>query len=250
MRLINRPYYIFRPTQVVRRLAVATGRGKGEVTLPWGARVRIDSHSPMGSALARTGIYDIAVCEALHRLADEGELAVDVGANIGVMTSLLAERVGRAGEVVAVEPEPATSFELNANLARWRAGATVTIVRKALSDREEQAELHMSPVHGAATLLPDGPVVAKAQLMRGGGEYGTSSSRRKASPRPPSRACSRRSGTRSTGSTPDPRDLSSSISRAPQNIGSGNHRTIWRRSMQRALANASDLAVGTCSELR
>ena len=50
--------------------------------------------------------FDLISCEAIWRLLDEGELALDVGANIGYMTSLMAARLGKNGRVIAFEPHP------------------------------------------------------------------------------------------------------------------------------------------------
>ena len=46
-----------------------------------------------------TGIYDLIVTEILWRLINKGEIAVDVGANIGYMTSLMAAKVASSGKV-------------------------------------------------------------------------------------------------------------------------------------------------------
>lgn len=133
--LVNKPYYVFRPMQIVRRVGSLRGRDVEEAVLPWGLPIRFDRRDVVGSAVVRTGLYDATVCEALYRLVDPGELAIDLGANIGVMTSVLAHRVGPSGEVVAAEPHPATADRLEANVERWRDASTITVVRKAISDR-------------------------------------------------------------------------------------------------------------------
>jgi FkbM family methyltransferase len=65
------------------------------------------------------GLHELPVCEALWRLCGHGETTVDVGANIGVMTSLLSKRVGAAGRVVAFEAHPELFRQLQMNVQRW-----------------------------------------------------------------------------------------------------------------------------------
>jgi hypothetical protein len=91
-----RPEYFLRPSQLARRAwsVVAKVGPKPEVTLPWGAQLVADPNEHIGGYVYRTGVYDLVVLEAIIRLADWGELTLDVGANIGLMTSALASAVG------------------------------------------------------------------------------------------------------------------------------------------------------------
>jgi FkbM family methyltransferase len=136
---LNKPYYVFRPGQLLRRVARRSPDGHATVELPWGLPITVDTSQPIGLALVRSGVYDLCVCEAVYRLADPGELAVDVGANIGVMSSVAAVKVGKHGKVLAFEPHPTTFEELLANTRGWSAAGWVAPVepkRVALSDRE------------------------------------------------------------------------------------------------------------------
>ena len=86
--------------------------------------------------------------EVLWRLADPGELALDVGANIGQMTALLARRVGPAGRVIAFEPNAGVRAELAFNVDAWRAdpaAAPIDVSAAALSDHDGYGELLMPP---------------------------------------------------------------------------------------------------------
>ena len=117
-----KPHYLFRPSQAARRLIQAwrgTAPESATVQLPWGLPLRIDPRESIGSAVWRLGLYDLAVSEALWRLAAPGDLAVDVGANLGHMTGILALRAGPAGRVLAFEPHPGVFADLveNAGLA-------------------------------------------------------------------------------------------------------------------------------------
>lgn len=56
--------------------------------------------------LLRRGLIDLTVSEVLYSLADAGEFAVDVGANVADRTSVLSRRVGGDGTVLTFEPHP------------------------------------------------------------------------------------------------------------------------------------------------
>jgi FkbM family methyltransferase len=61
-----------------------------------------------------TGLSDFADCSLLLHLLREGDLFVDVGANVGVYTVLAAGALG--ARVVSIEPVPETFSKLCANL--------------------------------------------------------------------------------------------------------------------------------------
>lgn len=159
--LLQRPEYFFRPSQLVRRATglIAKGESQYQVTLPWNAQLVVDPNEHIGGYLWRSGVYDLIVVEALTRLADSGELAVDAGANIGLMTSALASAVGPAGRVISIEPHPVLVAKLQHNVDLWHQRMNwchVNICPVALSDDDGSATLIMpasfSGNQGRATL--------------------------------------------------------------------------------------------------
>jgi hypothetical protein len=119
-RLVNRPYYLYRPSQVLRRLqSMLPWSQRDSIVLPWGLRIDFDPGELLGRTLDRNGVYELAVSEFLFRLADRGELAVDVGANIGYMSSVLAASVGPGGQVRSFEPHPDLFRCLTLNTRAW-----------------------------------------------------------------------------------------------------------------------------------
>lgn len=149
-RRLNKPYFVFRPHQVVRRVRCTLSRGGGsgeftEVTLPWGDRLRFLRREQIGLGILRRGLFDLTVSETLYRLADPGELVVDVGANVGHMTSLLSRRVGRQGTVLAFEPHETIYGYLATNVAQWERedAAEIVLHRVALSDFHGGGDLVM-----------------------------------------------------------------------------------------------------------
>jgi FkbM family methyltransferase len=148
--LVNRPYYWYRPSQLALRLR-AGGAGNGPedgglrlLRTAWGSRLHCWP-DPLGNSIARTGTYDLIVAETLARLADPGEMAVDAGANVGVMSNLLAHAVGPNGRVISFEPHPLVFRTLSANVARWRE-----------VERIDTIEARRAAVSAAAGTLPLG----------------------------------------------------------------------------------------------
>jgi FkbM family methyltransferase len=145
---LRKPHFIFRPENAVRRawqrLTGDPGR-PSDVTLPWGAVIRVDPLEENGRAIWSTGVYDLAVSETLWRLTDPGDRAADIGANIGYFTCLLAQRCAPAGRVVAFEPGPEVFTELRANAARWNGAdlAPIELRELALSRAPGIGRLHL-----------------------------------------------------------------------------------------------------------
>lgn len=132
------PEYLFRPEQipirvargVVRRVPVRT-----QVVLPWGAPLWIHPSEVIGSNIWYYGVFDLLVAEPISRLLAPGETAVDVGANIGQMTSLMCCRAGERGRVFAWEPHGELFRELVENLSNAPDGYARAHVRQAAVGR-------------------------------------------------------------------------------------------------------------------
>jgi FkbM family methyltransferase len=122
---LAKPHYLYRPGQIVRRL-----HGSARVRLPWGLSIAFDPDEAVGSSISRTGVYDLPVTEAIYRLLDPDEVAVDAGAHIGYMTSVM---LARGAEVHSFEPHPETHELLRANIANWN--GHVEVHQLALSSR-------------------------------------------------------------------------------------------------------------------
>lgn len=135
-----KPEYVYRPAQLFRRVVRSFQREVSfeELRLPWGMPIYVRTDHHVGQAILHLGLYDLTVSEALWRLIDAGEFAVDVGANIGYMTGIMASRVGAAGRVVAFEPQPGVYEKLVRNVDRWKAttGTRIETYPLALSDHE------------------------------------------------------------------------------------------------------------------
>jgi len=118
---LKHPEYVFRPQQVLRRLRRILKAPQQEeiIRLPWGARVKVRPNENIGSDIFHYGIFDRVVPEAICRLLDGNETAVEVGANIGQNFSLMAFQTTPAGRAIAFEPHPEIFEELKNNSSLW-----------------------------------------------------------------------------------------------------------------------------------
>jgi FkbM family methyltransferase len=99
------------------------------------------------------GRFEPEVSEALRRHARLGMTALDLGANAGHLTLLLAHLVGRNGQVHAFEPVPEDARCLE-ETTRINALPNVTVHAAAVADRTGSAELAVAGAFdGAARLV-------------------------------------------------------------------------------------------------
>lgn len=96
----------------------------------------------------------------LPRFVRPGDVALDIGANWGLLTDRLAQQVGPSGRVVAFEPNPAQLRTLRALAARH---PNVVVHPVALSDAPRALDLHV-PVAPPSRMLRERPVHAMATI--------------------------------------------------------------------------------------
>jgi FkbM family methyltransferase len=121
---INRPEYIFQPSRIINKIALVylnIHTEENYIKLPWGLDLNISSspNDVIIRALKSYGVYDLSLTEVLWRLISPEDIVVDVGANIGYMTSIMASKVGQKGQVWCFEPNPEVYQELIENINSW-----------------------------------------------------------------------------------------------------------------------------------
>ena len=155
VRTLDKPEYFFRPMQLLRRLRRQFEANDGRfetLTLPWGHDLEVRLNENVGFSIWHLGIYDLVLSEVIWRLLDPGEIAADIGANLGYVTSLMAARTGARGQVFAFEPHPALFGQLSANAARWtssRDTGRVNLVQSAVSDKRGNGVLGVPDSFGS-----------------------------------------------------------------------------------------------------
>jgi FkbM family methyltransferase len=88
----------------------------------------------------------------------EGDVAIDVGANIGWFSLLMSKQVGPKGKVHAFEPEPSFRERLQRNIAMNEL-ENIQVHRCGLSDKSEEGWIvkNVGPYFSSATMKPSYP---------------------------------------------------------------------------------------------
>ena len=88
-----------------------------------------------------------------HRIrVKEGDVIVDVGANIGAFSILAAKRVGNSGRVLALEPDPSICDRLRENI-ELNGLTNVVVYDEAVGESDGQVDLHINRKSAFSTIL-------------------------------------------------------------------------------------------------
>jgi FkbM family methyltransferase len=146
-----KPWYVYRPHQLVRRAAWSwAARQPGHRLMPvsWGIELWADPTENIGRSIWTTGVFDLGVSEIMFRLTRPSDLLIDAGANLGYTSLLGALAAGSSGRVLAFEPNPHVVKWLRQNVDRTGAHYQMAPV--------EVHESALGSAAGAARLvLPD-----------------------------------------------------------------------------------------------
>ena len=146
---IFKPEYFYQPKISLQRLISLQTVVNDEFiikTLPWNLNIRVRPEEEHGKILTTLGVIDLMVTETLWRLTEPGELAIDVGANIGYMTAVLATRVSSisGGSVWSFEAHPDIFSELKFNVESWQQQLkTVQFFPKNIAISEKQGTVQL-----------------------------------------------------------------------------------------------------------
>lgn len=136
-----------------RLLVKILKRSSGPVRLMDGRRMYVD---PLDSLnLSVFGVYEPFETEVMAKLVKPGWTVVDIGANVGYYTLLLANLVGKSGRVVAFEPDPDNYSILCRNM-KLNSFENVETVRKAVTSSAGSKLLHLNPTNRGGSSLRAG----------------------------------------------------------------------------------------------
>lgn len=99
----------------------------------------------LSSHLLSEGYWEMWHTEAMVDLVRPGMTAVDVGANLGYFTLLMADLVGPTGRVHAFEPNPAIAERMRKSLYVNGFSARTTVHQMGLADRAGEFGLFIPP---------------------------------------------------------------------------------------------------------
>jgi FkbM family methyltransferase len=122
-----------------------------------GSRMRLHPRGNAGEKRLMTSpqFFDPTELDLLAAMLHPGFVFFDIGANVGAYTLFVANRVGRSGKIVAVEPHPTSLERLRCNLALngidW-----VRIAPVALAERSGTLDLYVNDRNlGGSSLAAD-----------------------------------------------------------------------------------------------
>src|SRR5207253_6545315 len=102
------------------------------------------------------GVWEPLETYLVERRVREGDVVLDIGANIGYYTLVFAELVGDSGRVFAFEPEPA-NFALLSENTGLNGRANVTLVNAAVADAGGRLPLYLAGENKGDHRLFDSP---------------------------------------------------------------------------------------------
>ena len=107
-----------------------------------GMVINIDTHSFLEWYIYFYGAFRPQISKLLNRMLRPGQVAFDIGSNIGMHAMIMANRVGPAGQVHVFEPDPHPMGRLKANM-NLNGLANVVLNQAAISSRTETRQLFL-----------------------------------------------------------------------------------------------------------
>lgn len=108
----------------------------------------VDAHDHgLSPHLLMQGYWEMWITQALARLATPGTTAIDVGANVGYYTLLLADAVGPEGRVIAFEPNPRIAAMLRMSVSINGFSSRVAVRNEAVSSSDGGRLAFAVPTH-------------------------------------------------------------------------------------------------------
>lgn len=134
----DRAFDAFRKAEQIDRLL----RSRSRV---FGHEMFLDpTDSIVSPFLLRDGYFEPYETALIESEICPGDVVLDIGANIGYYTLILARLVGEKGRVYAFEPDP-TNFQLLKKNVRANGYHNVVFVQKAVSDASGALSLYLCP---------------------------------------------------------------------------------------------------------
>lgn len=122
----------------------------------WGAELRLHPFYLIDHHIISQGTYDKTLHQYIHRNVLPGMTVLDIGANIGSVTTHFAMAVGSSGRVIAFEPVSGIRARLMENVVRngfgWVTAEALGIWKESSGDMAIDVSKVNSENHGRSTL--------------------------------------------------------------------------------------------------
>lgn len=138
-----------------RMAATYVGKDKVLLETAYGQLMQVDgADTGIVPHLIRDGFFDLTLTNVILGLLRPGMTFIDIGANFGTYTLLGAEKVGKRGRVIAMEPAPTIAAMLNENVVMNGLFRHCTVLRCAAGATEGTQVLHQFATRqGSNTML-------------------------------------------------------------------------------------------------
>ena len=97
------------------------------------------------------GFYESKVKQVIQSNLSNGEVFIDIGANIGFFSILGAKLVGESGRVFSYEPNPNCTERINRNI-KLNGYENLNVINKAISNITKRQNFFISKQHALSTL--------------------------------------------------------------------------------------------------
>jgi len=100
--------------------------------------------------------YEPFAIELIRKTTNKGDVVIDGGASLGYFTLRFADGVGKNGKVYAYEPNENNVPILLDSITANKFNDRVSIIQKALTDKEGEGELYVAPGAGSSVMYDEG----------------------------------------------------------------------------------------------
>jgi FkbM family methyltransferase len=142
--------------RMVSSMASAPPTGAALCSTNYGFDIVINPGADKGveRAIFQTGTYEHGTLEVIRAVLREGDIFLDIGANVGMMSLFAAQLVRNSGEVHSFEPVPGLQSMLSASIEA-NGFKNMSLHRFALGAKDEQRQIFEHPEvnRGSSSLM-------------------------------------------------------------------------------------------------
>jgi len=102
------------------------------------------TESVLNRIILYRGVFEPRLSEVIAKVVEEGDVCVDVGANVGYFTLLFAHQAGESGQVIAIEASPGNLRKLKNNLDSNNYASRVEVFDVACADFSGQSNFYVN----------------------------------------------------------------------------------------------------------
>lgn len=129
-----------------------------------GLHWRLCAESYVDRVIIERGCFEAATTERVEAFVKPGMRIIDVGANFGYFTAIMAHRVGAEGRVWAFEPARAYRERIHDHLRRNDLQDRATVLDYGLSDKAQELQLSIGESSATLHVVDEGGVQDREQV--------------------------------------------------------------------------------------